>query len=151
MSEMPPSQANPSATVGVGVYFLAGPVVIALAGIGGHLGEQLAGVVGYWMGCYLAAILAALTASFLFAWLFRGHPLYWALGALGMLLGGHLTWFALGGKAGATPTSGSDQIVVVGAALLGMFLGFAVAHPIVSRRAAKLAAEIGAAEQTRER
>jgi hypothetical protein len=62
-----------------------------------------------------------------------------------MLLGGHLTWFALGGKGGETPTSGSDQIVVAGAALIGMFLGFAVAHPFVSRRTAKLPPEQGSA------
>jgi hypothetical protein len=127
------------------VYFLAGPVVVALAGIGGHFGERLASGVGYWVGCYVVAVAAAFLASLLFARLFHGHPLYWALGTLGMFLGGHLTWFALGGKAHETPTSGSDQIVVVGAALIGMFLGFAVAHPIVSRRAGKLAAGPSAA------
>jgi len=145
MSEGTPSKAASPAGLGVLVYFLAGPVVVALAGIGGHFGERLAGGVGYWIGCYVAAVLAALVASLLFARLFHGHPLYWALGALGMLLGGHLTWFALGGKAGGTPTSGSDQIVVVGAALVGMFLGFAVAHPVVSRRTVQRAAELGAA------
>jgi hypothetical protein len=151
MSEVAPSKANSPAGLGLGVYFLAGPVVVALAGIGGHFGERLAGTVGYWVGCYLVAIAAAILAGWLFARLFRGHSLYWALGALGMLLGGHLTWFALGGKAGETPTSGSDQIVVVGAALIGMYLGFAVAHPIVSRRTAKLPAEQGAvADRPRE-
>lgn len=145
MSEVAPNKVSSPAGLGLGVYFLAGPVVIALAGIGGHFGERLAGGVGYWVGCYLAAVVAALLASLLFARLFRGPPLYWALGALGMLLGGHLTWFALGGKANETPTSGSDQIVITGAALIGMFLGFAVAHPIVNRRAGKLAAEQSAA------
>jgi hypothetical protein len=145
MSEGAPSKATSPAGLGLGVYFLAGPVVIALAGIGGHFGEKLAGGVGYWVGCYVVAVVAALVASLLFARLFHGHPLYWALGALGMLLGGHLTWFALGGKANETPTSGSDQIVVVGAALIGMFLGFAVAHPMVSRRTGKPAAEQSAA------
>jgi hypothetical protein len=137
---------SPSATgLGLGVYFLAGPVVVALAGIGGHFGERLAGAVGYWVGCYLAAIVAAILAGWLFARLLRGHPLYWAFGALGLLVGGHLTWFALGGAAGESPTSGSDQIVVAGAALAGMCLGFAAAHPIVSRRASKLPAEPGPA------
>lgn len=132
---------SPSATgLGLGVYFFAGPVVVALAGIGGHFGERLAGTVGYWVGCYLVAIAAAVMAGWLFARLFRGHPLYWALGALGMLLGGHLTWFALGGKANETPTSGSDRIVVAGAALIGMFLAFALAHALVSRRAGKVMA-----------
>jgi hypothetical protein len=129
----------------LGVNFLAGPVVVLLAGIGGHFGERLAGAVGYWVGCYVVAIAAAAAAGWLFARLCRGHPLYWALGALGMLLGGHMTWFALGGKADETPTSGSDQVVVVGAALIGMILGFAVAHLIVSRGTAKQAAEQNAA------
>jgi hypothetical protein len=148
-----PSQHEvPSATsLGLGVSFLAGPVVVAVAGIGGHFGERLAGAIGYWVGCYLAAIVAALLAGWLFARLFRGHPLYWAFGALGLLVGGHLTWFALGGTAGESPTTGSDQFVVAGAALVGMFLGFAAAHPIVSRRASQLQAEPGAvADRPRE-
>lgn len=108
MSKVPRTEVSPSIRLGLGVYLFAGPVVVCLAGIGGHYGEKLAGGVGYWVGCYVAAVLAALLASLLAAWLFRGHALYWALGALGLLLGGHLTWFALGGKAGEKPTSGSD-------------------------------------------
>ncbi|MFI5458024.1 MAG: hypothetical protein ACHRXM_21500 [Isosphaerales bacterium] len=73
----------------------------------------------------------------LFARLFRGHPLYWTLGALGLLLGGHLTWVALGGRATEAPLSSSDQFLVWVAALMGMFLGFAVAHAVVARRSAK--------------
>jgi hypothetical protein len=141
MSETPQHE-TPSATgLGLGVYFLAGPLVAALAGIGGHFGERLAGLVGYWVGCYLVAIAAAVLAGWLFARLFRGHPLYWAFGALGFLLGGHMTWFALGGSIKESPASGSDQVVVIGAALVGMFLGFAAAHPIVARRHSKLPAE----------
>jgi hypothetical protein len=67
MSE-PVQHEPPSATgLGLGVYFFAGPVVVALAGMGGYFGERLAGAFGYWVGCYLAAILAAILAGWLFA------------------------------------------------------------------------------------
>jgi hypothetical protein len=82
-------------------------------------------------------------AVWLFARLFRGHSLYWAFGALGLLVGGHLTWFALGGAAGESPRSGSDRLVVAGAALVGMFLGFSAAQPIGGRRTRRLQAEPG--------
>ncbi len=142
---------TPSVTgLGFGVYFFAGPVVVALAGIGAHFGARLAGPIGYWVGCYLAAIVAASVAGWLFARLFHGHPLYWALGGLGMLLGGHLTWFALGGAASETPTSVSDQQVLVIAALVGMFLGFAAAHTIVTLRTSVLPDEPAATDSQRD-
>jgi hypothetical protein len=137
MSEASSSETKPATGLGVAVYCLAGPVVICLAGIGGHFGERLGGGAGYWVGCYLTALLAAVAVALLFARLFHGHPFYWALGSLGLLLGGHLTWFALGGKVGDAPKTGSDHVVIGGAALAGMLLGFAAAHPFVVRRSAK--------------
>lgn len=141
MPTIPQPDAKPSVGLGLGVYLLAGPVLVCLAGIGGHFGERLGGGVGYWVGSYLCALLAAGIVAVIFARLFHGHPLYWALGALGLLLGGHLTWLALGGNPRNAPIDGSDQFVIGGAALVGMFLGLAAAHPIVARRAATSQAE----------
>lgn len=125
--------------MGAGVYLLAGPAVVALAGIGGYIGEKFTGAIGYWAGCYIAGIVAAIVAGWIFARLFRGHPLDWALGAIGMFLGGHLTWLVVGGRAGENPTSGSDQMVTAITALAGMLLGFAAARSIVNRHAARIA------------
>ena len=141
----PPDTRKPTPGMGVGVYLLAGPAVVCLAGLGGHFGERLGGGPGYWVGCYVAGIAAAASVGLLFARLFRGHPLYWALGALGLLVGGHLTWFALGGKASEAPVSGSDQLLIALASLVGLLLGFAAAHTVVARRGSAPDAEPGAA------
>jgi len=85
----------------------------------------------------VAAVVAASVAGIVFARLFQGHPLFWTLGALGLLLGGHLSWAAFGGRATDAPLSSSDQFLVWVAALMGMFLGFAVAQAIIARRLAK--------------
>lgn len=130
----PRDPRNPTPGMGVGVYLLAAPLVVCLAGLGGHFGERLAGGPGYWVGCYVAGIAAAAVVGVAFARLFRGHPLYWALGALGLLVGGHLTWFALGGKSTEAPAGRSDQFLIASASLIGLLLGFALAHPIVARR-----------------
>lgn len=128
---------KPTLGTGVGVYFLAGPVVVCLAGLGGYVGERLGGGPGYWIGCYLAGTAAATVVGLVFAQLFRSHSLYWALGAVGLLAGGHLTWVMLGGKAGEAPASGSDQLLVGMASLTGLLLGLAGAHAIVARRKAR--------------
>jgi hypothetical protein len=76
----------------------------------------------------VAGIVAAALFGLVFSRLFRGHPLYWAVGALGLLIGGHLTWFALGGKASEAPASGSDQFLIALASLVGLLLGFVAAR-----------------------
>ncbi len=113
------SATIPKPGTGLGIYFVAGPVVVCIAGIGGKFGERLAGGPGYWVGCYLAALVAAASVGLLCARLFGAHPLYIAFGALGLLLGGHLTWALLGGKATEAPLSSSDQFLVSVAALTG--------------------------------
>jgi hypothetical protein len=119
MSEKAQAGPTPPKGTGLWVYFIVGPMVVCIAGIGGKIGEHLAGGPGYGTGCYLAAVLSAVVAGLIFARLFQGHPLFWALGALGMLLGGHLTWVACGGRATAAPLSGFDLVVVSGATIMG--------------------------------
>lgn len=139
-TEPQPDTKQPNRTsIGIGIYIGLGPIVVLIAGIGGKFGERWGGGAGYWAGVYLAGVVAAVLAGLLFARLLSGHPLYWIAGALGMLLGGHLTWFALGGRPGQAPLSGFDQVVSWSAALIGMYLGFLIAHRFVASRIAKAA------------
>jgi hypothetical protein len=135
MSGTTQSDPKPTTGMGIGIYFIAGPMVVLIAGLGGALGRRVSGGPGYWVGCYLAGILAAAIVAAISARRFGGHPLYWAFGAVGMLLGGHLTFIALGGKPGEAPLSESNQFLVRCAAVVGLVLGFALAHPIVARSA----------------
>jgi len=135
MSGTTQSDPKPTTGMGIGIDFMLGPVVVLIAGIGGVLGRWVSGGPGYWVGCYLAGILAAAIVAVISARHFGGHPLYWAFGAVGMLLGGHLTTMALGGKPGEAPLTGFDQFLVQCAAVSGLVLGFALAHPIVARSA----------------
>ncbi|MFI5458025.1 MAG: hypothetical protein ACHRXM_21505 [Isosphaerales bacterium] len=41
MSREAQSDTKPTTRIGFGVYFLAGPVVVAIVGIGGKIGERL--------------------------------------------------------------------------------------------------------------
>jgi hypothetical protein len=127
--------SKPTPGMGIGIFFLAGPTVVCIAGIGGHFGARIDDGIGYWIGCYAAGIIAAAAVAAIFSRLFRGRPLLWALGALGLLAGGHLTWFLLGGRSAVAP-SGSDQLFITMAAILGMLLGFAAAMGIMARRRA---------------
>ncbi|MCE9619160.1 MAG: hypothetical protein K8R92_04555 [Planctomycetes bacterium] len=129
-----PGPDHAPAHIGVGVYFLAGPTVVCLAGIGGHFGEKHFDGAGYWVGCYLAGILGAALFGWLFARMFHSSPLYWALGAIGLLIGGHLTWVLFGGKFSDAPVSDSDHLIIALASLAGMLLGFAAARMIIARK-----------------
>lgn len=131
---------SPSMTeIGIGVYFLAGPAVVALAGLGAYFGQKIGGSIGLWIGCYAAGIVASVVAGWVFSRLFRGNPLYWILGAFGMLAGGHLTWIVLRGTAGEGSIPRNSALLSSTAALAGMFLGFAAARSIANRRRASAA------------
>ena len=157
MSEASQRQAKPTIGLGFRVYLLglrvcllAGLVVAPLAGIGAYVGRRLAGDLGYWVGCYLVAVVVAALAGWLFARLFRAHPLYWVFGALGQLLFAHWMWFALSGDKRDALPSGDVQWIVVGAVvgaagLVGTFLGFAAAYPLVKFGARKVPTEPGGA------
>jgi len=119
----------------IGIYLLAAPAVVALAGLGGALGQSFAGTIGYWLGCYLTAIAAAAIVAAIFARVFGSHPLLWAFGVLGLFVFGHAAWAMLSGLDSGAPSSGSDRVIVAIASLAGLLLGRAGAQWLLARRA----------------
>jgi hypothetical protein len=126
----------PRAVIGlaIGIWFIAGPIVVVLAGIAARFGERQWGSPGYWASAYATAPVAAGLVALLLGRLFGHHPLYWALGVLVFFVFGHLMWALLGGRAIDTTLSTSDQSLAFMAAGLGLFLGIALASTILARR-----------------
>ena len=123
MTDAAPDKGSTPAPTSLGFAVLAAVLVLIAAGIGGKLGESLAGAPGYWIGGYVLALAVAVGINVLFGRFQKGHLLYYLLGTAGLLAGGQFGPLLIGeGR-----DSGPDEFFALLAALGGAGLGFAAA------------------------
>jgi hypothetical protein len=132
MANGPLNKSSSPAPLHLGFALLTGVLILGGGGIGGVLGQRLAGLGGYWIGGYLLALPLAVAVNRCLGHFQKGHLLYYAFGTAGLLLGGQfgpLFGLLLSPPHVPEESLGQGRILFFAGltGLVGMMLGFAIA------------------------